>query len=871
MTADFDLVARADGISEWRHPGNGLSVLVGPTPVAPVVAFGVVYRVGSRHEAPGHTGATHLLEHLMFKGSARYNRERGSEVARELHRVGAIYNATTWLDRTNYYEVLPVEHLPLAVAIEADRMRGALLREEDLVSERTVVLNELDQGDNEPFELLLKMSFAQAYLEHPYRHPTIGWRSDVEGMRAAELRRFYDTYYHPGNATAIVVGDVDEAAALAAVARGFGGIPPQSGGGFPASSGREPQQRGERRFELHRAGELACVALTWHIPPGLHEDLPALAVLTQVLGDGVTSRLHQRLVETNLCLGVQAYAMELHDPGVFQVFATVAPGADRSAVEEAIRAEVAALRAAPPAAAEVARARVQTRTDIAFRHESPGQIVAGLTEAVAMGDWRRFTRELELVEAVDAAALQRVAAAHLHDRNLTVGWFIPEGGGSGRPPAAPAPRPCFLERPFVERVAVRALAGGARLAVVANPHAPTVTVAGTLRAGPALAAGGRFAVPTLTAAMLDRGTASFDRLALARELEDHGLELAVRAASATPTAISFTAQGLAEEAPRLIALLAEVLRRPSFPPAELDKLREQVLGSLVREREDTHAAAYAAFTRALYPERHPLRRRPVDERESELRSLSRDELAAFHAAAYGPAGMAVAVVGELEAARAAALLEEAFAGWPAASLEPPSWPEAPEPPPAEERVQIADRPNLDVFIGHRGRLRRGDPDYAAAVLANACLGQSTLTSRLGVAVRDTAGLSYGVASRFFGTLELAGPWAVALGVAAADLERAVALCRSVIAAYVAEGPGEAELADERTALAGAFRVGLATNAGIARELVTALTAGEGAARLDRFPEELLSTTRDEVVEALRRHILPDRLVMTAAGDFHDGE
>ena len=259
MTAGFELLTRANGVSEWRHRGNGLTALVGPTPVAPVVAFGVVYRVGSRHEAPGHTGATHLLEHLMFKGSARYNRERGTEVARELHRVGAIYNATTWLDRTNYYEVLPVGHLPLAVDIEADRMRGALLREADLGSERTVVLNELDGGENEPFELLMKMSFAQAYLEHPYRHPTIGWRGDVESVTGEVLRRFYDTYYHPDNATAIVVGDVDEAAALAAVARGFGGIPPKSDGGFPASSGREGEQRGERRFELHRAGEIQGV------------------------------------------------------------------------------------------------------------------------------------------------------------------------------------------------------------------------------------------------------------------------------------------------------------------------------------------------------------------------------------------------------------------------------------------------------------------------------------------------------------------------------------------------------------------------------------------------------------------------------------
>ena len=165
-------------------------------------------------------------------------------------------------------------------------------------------------------------------------------------------------------------------------------------------------------------------------------------------------------------------------------------------------------------------------------------------------------------------------------------------------------------RSFAERVSSRRLASGA-LAVLTNPHAPTVTIAGTLRAGPALAADGRFSVPGLTAAMLDRGTVTFGRMELARELEDHGLQLVVRASSATPTIVSFSAQGLAEELPRLVRLTVEVLRRPTFPSEELDKLREQVLGGLARERQETHALAYAAFTRRLFPEAHPLHRRPI--------------------------------------------------------------------------------------------------------------------------------------------------------------------------------------------------------------------------------------------------------------------
>ena len=420
---------------------------------------------------------------------------------------------------------------------------------------------------------------------------------------------------------------------------------------------------------------------------------------------------------------------------------------------------------------------------------------------------------------------------------------------------------------FADRVSCHRLPGGARLAVLVNPHAPTATVAGTLLAGPARATDGRFSVPGLVAAMLDRGTTKYSRIELARELEDHGLQLVVRASASTPTIVSFSAQGLAEELPRLVRLLVEVLRRPSFPATELDKIREQVLGSLVREREETSARAFAALTRGLYPAGHPLHRRPIEARENELRALTSEELAEFHNRAYGPATIALAVVGDVEAGRVTSLLEGELAGWDGAEEAVFAPDEESVPGSPEGRIQIADRPSIDVFLGHRGRLLRGDTDYPAAVLANSCLGQSTLTSRLGMAVRDGAGLTYGVYSRFFGTLLVAGPWATALGVSADNLDRAVGLSLEVIAKYVGEGPTEEELADERSALAGSYRVGLATNSGIARELVTALTAGEPVERLDRFPEQLLSVDRDQVVEAIRTHLHPDQIIVTAAGDF----
>jgi zinc protease len=807
----------------------------------------------------------------MFKGSENYNQARGTEIARTLHRVGAAFNATTWLDRTTYYEVLPVDELGLAAAIESDRMRRALIRPEDLESERTVVLNELDGGENDPVDLLMKGSFAHAFIEHPYHHPTIGWRGDVEQVSAEVLRGFYDTFYHPDNATVIVAGDVDTERSLAEIERRFGVIPPAPAP-IPQPSVSESRQRGERRFVIERAGEVGSLALTWHIPRGLHRDLPALNVLTQALTDGVTSRLHQRLVETNQCLAVHAFTFELHDPGVLQIFATLAPGVEHSDVEAMIREEVEALRRHGPTSAEMAKAVVQTRTDLAFHHESPAQIMSGLTEAVAMGDWRRFPRELEAVSAVTVEDVRRTTAEYLQNSNMTIGWFVPTGGESQPTSAAdPRPRPCSLHRPFVERVTVNDLPGGARLAVLPNEHAPTVTIAGTVGAGLVAAADGRFTVPSVTAAMLDRGTTDHDRISLAQELEEHGLSLTVRATANAPATVSFSAQGLADEFGRLACLLVEVLRRPVFPGNELDLLVKRALAGLAREQEEPYARAYSALTRHLYPAGHPLHKPSIEDREAELRGIVRDELETFHRRAYGPGSLVVGVVGLVEPERVAADFSARLEGWaneaPAASL-----PEADGvSSPSEEWIHIPDRPNLDVFLGHSGRLRRGDPDQAPAVVANSCLGQSTLTSRLGTAVRDRAGLSYSVYSRFFGTLGLAGPWAAYCGAARRDVDRAIELIRKVVAEYVSHGPDDAELDDERRALAGAYQVGLATNAGVARELVASMTAGEPVGRLDEYPKRLLEASRESVMDAIRRHIRPDELTLTVAGTLADHE
>ena len=428
----FQFVHETDGIREFRLAANGLRVLLLANPVAPVVTFCVVYHVGSRNEAVGYTGATHLLEHLMFKGTPEYNRDRGTAIAAVLEALGARFNATTWFDRTNYYETIPSDRLDVAVELEASRMRGSLLRDEDRQPEMTVVRNEFERGENSPFQILYKHTFATAFREHPYHHPTIGWRSDIEGVTTERLREFYDVFYHPNNATAMVIGDFEEEEALKTLRRHFGKIP-ASTRPIPPVHTIEPPQEGERRFVVRRPGQAAWCALSWRTVEARHPDTHALAVLGNVLGGGLTSRLYQALVESTMALNVTVVPWQLRDPALFSVFVPVRPSVETDEVEKVVRAELARLAADGVTEAEVEKARTQIEADVIFDRDSTDQIAASLSEAVAVADWKWYAEYPRAIRRVTAEDVRAAAKRYFRDDALTVGVYEPLPAPAGEP------------------------------------------------------------------------------------------------------------------------------------------------------------------------------------------------------------------------------------------------------------------------------------------------------------------------------------------------------------------------------------------------------------------------------------------------------
>lgn len=403
---------------------NGMKVLLIEVPKAPVATVQVWYKVGSRNEVMGRAGLSHMLEHMMFKGTARYPKGSFSRIIRK---NGGIDNAFTGQDFTAYFENVAADRVGLALELEADRMQGLLLDQSEFQTERDVVKEERRlRSEDDPQGALVEALFAQVFMSHPYHWPVIGWFADLDAMAIEDLQRHYDTYYSPNNATLIVVGDIKADSLLPTIKRLFEPIPrgPSPKQTLPS----EPEQRGERRFLLKREAQVPFVMTGFRIPNYSSDDSYALDLLESILSQGKSSRLYQSLVyEQKIALAVGAeYSLLQTDPGLFYFYGLVNPGAKVEAVEEALQREVARLQNEPPSELELQRAKNQVEASRVFEQDSNFRhaMLMGQAETVGAG-WRRINQFVERIRAVTAQDIQRVAKLYLTPDNRTTGILIP--------------------------------------------------------------------------------------------------------------------------------------------------------------------------------------------------------------------------------------------------------------------------------------------------------------------------------------------------------------------------------------------------------------------------------------------------------------
>jgi zinc protease len=423
--------------AEVRHAvlDNGLKVLVQREQTAPLASVWCWYKVGSKDEGPGLTGASHWVEHMNFKGTTNIPRDQVKGI---IEQFGGSWNGYTWIDQTTYLETATKEALDRMLFIESERMANCLYHPDDCESERTVIISELQGGENDPDQFLDQELTATAFKAHAYRHPTIGWLSDLQAMTRDDLFAYYHRYYVPNNATIVVVGDIDPDDTLRRVAHFFGGIPPG-----PAIIRRhtvEPEQTGERRVIIRKEGTIAYLKAGFHAPSAGDPSFFPLLILDAVLSGAKglnlwssfrvappqrSARLYRALVERGLASSVSGSLLPTEQPFLYTVSVTVTEGTPLASAESALLEELDRVRRDGVTAAELAKAKAQLRARLVFDSDSITNIAHQLGYFEAIGHIGLWAEALPRIQAVTAEEAAAAADRFLARSNLTIGWFDP--------------------------------------------------------------------------------------------------------------------------------------------------------------------------------------------------------------------------------------------------------------------------------------------------------------------------------------------------------------------------------------------------------------------------------------------------------------
>jgi len=877
----FEYVKSSGGIDEYRCTLNDLSILLMEDHSAPVATFMVTYHVGSRNEAIGHTGSTHILEHMMFKGSKNFNKENGKPIWTVLQNVGAQINATTWMDRTNYFELLPSEHLESAIAIEADRMRNLLIKDEERQTEMTVVRNEFERGENDPFDTLDKNMWATAYQAHPYHHSTIGWRSDIEGVSTERLREFYETFYWPNNATVTIIGDFNKDDVLQMILDNYGKIP-KSPHAIPEMYTTEPEQEGARRFVIKRSGQTGIIGIAHKTPEGLHEDNYTLQILSRILGDGKSSRLYKKIVDKGLATSVSMWDFPFHDNGLFVTYVFLTPDVSHKDVEKIILDEYELIKNKGVTDEEIARAKGQIRAEQAYSRDGSYSIASNLNESIATGDWTYYTNYFENINKVTKDDIKRIVDTYFIEDKSTTGYFIPltgSGGGGGQPNSPKGHHSYnFMdatedyysesgvsESKIAERIIEQTPLYGIRLLTMETGVKDAVTISGSLLGGDVYSPQANMMIADLTVSMLDKGTKNKSKFEIADKLETVGASIYF---SSDQHHVRFNAKCLKKDIPIVLELLAEQLREPAFNKDDLKTLKTRLIGNFKKDQEHTGKQAGGAFLRKLYPEGHPNYSYKIDERIKMVNNIQSSNLKNFHDIYYGLGNMTIVAVGDVDSEEVSAQVAKVFDSWKTSPLKKKeSSLTANIAGGATEYVTIKDKTSADIYIGLPIGIDRNHEDYYPLMLGTYILG-GNFSARLMQTVRDEQGLTYHIQSTLGGVDNgNDGYWLIGGSFAPQMVEQGYNASIEQLDKWLEGGVTQAELDAKKSTITGSYKVGLATTRGLAGQILSNSERGRAIDYLDVFTELINEITLDEVNDAIKKYIDKDRLVFVAAGSL----
>lgn len=863
--------AFVEGITEYRLP-NGLKVLLFPDASKPTITVNVTYLVGSRHENYGETGMAHLLEHLLFKGSAK-----NASIVQEFSKRGMQFNGTTSRDRTNYYEIFQAsdDNLKWAIQMEADRMVHSFIAKKDLDTEMTVVRNEFENGENSPFNVMFKRMQSVAYDWHSYGKSTIGNRSDIENVKIENLQAFYRTYYQPDNAVLLIAGKFDAAQALKWISAAFGPISKPTRQ-LPAFWTVEPIQDGERSFIVRRKGDVQIVGVAYKIPSALHTDSDALQFMSEILADTPTGRLHKQLVETGKAAQVFAYDLTGYAPGLVIIGAVVKKGEAIEPVREALIAALESFSRTPPTKEEMARVRLSNANGIETILNDHQKIGVVLSEAIALGDWRLLFLGRDQSLKVTSEQVAAAAARYIKRDNQIIGTFLPEDAPLRvEIPSAPSVADVmkdFKPKEFVAtaesfdpsqanidaRTQIKKI-GGLKTALLSKKNrGETVAVRLNLRWGDDKNLFGKNTIASMTDAMLARGTSKYSREQLSDEFNRLKISGSLYRFETTRTHL--------EEALRLVT---HILKDASFPEAEFEQMRKQRLVTLEERRNDPQTLAMQSISQHFdhYPKGDVRAYQSLDEQLVEVKAVTLAQVKAFHHDFYGASNGELAIVGDFDATATAHLIDQLFGKWPSKAAYVPIQQRNAEILPVQKNVNTPDKENGFYTARLNLDLNIDDPDYPALMISNYLFGDGGLKSRLMDRIRQKDGLSYGGGSQMnVGLIDRAGNFVIGAIAAPQNLVKLDLAIKEELARALREGFTADEVASAKSGLMQQRMQARSQDNVLADGWTNYLYLDRTYAWSKVFEGKLNALTVSEVNAAFRKAINPAKLSVVVAGD-----
>jgi zinc protease len=871
---------------------NGLRVFAIPDRSTSNVSVQVWYNVGGKDDPRGKSGFAHLFEHLMFKATRNLAPE---QIDRLTEDVGGFANAFTRADYTQYYEVVPANHLQRLLWVEAERMGALVIDPAVLAAERDVVKEERRSGYvTAPYGPMYLYFPRISYDVHPYARPTVGSNEDLDAATIEDVRAFHATYYRPDNAVLIVSGNFDQGQLDEWIDQYFGPIK-KPGFKIPRVMAVEPERTKARSFTVYEPNTpLPAVLLSYQMPPAKNEDSVVFEVIDAILATGENSRLYQSLVyRGRIASDVESFPELRQETGMFILYAILANGVSEQAGEQGLRNEIAKLREELVSEAELAEAKNELLIAALRQRETVEGKATLLGSAVILyEDPEAAHRRLARIAAVTAQDVQRVARTWFTENRSALLRYLPEAmrpagakGDTIEPAAtvqtavltAPAGLPVTRQAPQAERIppppvgpeivaatprlVTQRLDSGLTVVSVARTDIPLVTATLAVGGGAATDPVDKPGLSSLVATLVTKGTAARSATQIAQAAETLGASLA-STADWDGWLLSLTVKS--DQANPALALMADVAQNAAFAEEEFERARALAVDAANLNMKDPALLARTAAAKLLYG--RSSYGGPMGGTPQSLQTITRADAASAFKRAWLPANATLILTGDVDAAQARRLAEQHFGAWKSAKAPVVKVPaESVFPRPA---IVVIDMPEAGqaAMAVLKPAVRRADPDFYRVSVANAILGGS-YSARLNQEIRIKRGLAYSANSSidprrgkgpFVATTQTKNPTAPeALALILAEMNAIGGGLRTI---------GPDELAARRSVLIGGLGRRLETTTGLAELISGYILEGVGPDELGRHRSALVDVTVEQARNAARHLFDPSDATVVIVGN-----